>query len=652
MKLASKCRGIIGQLHELQAQVKKQSKHQHNNLVKQVSNNDASVDPTTEETESDDSLTNVLGSSSMAAVTKTKKETNPTTTTKEEASKSNTGESGPHEEAPSSPIAAARPPAASSMTFPLESPIPEQADPEVSDSESNAGESPEQHQDVVKAISPAKEEEEEDDDNPSTIDQSSQHQYETPRQNHVLGNSPIKTVDSSDFEIELEDDDFGGEDRDETLLPSFNPATSAQRVTLRQKDYNEGFPDDIIRPKKLAATMKEKHSLLSSIDAFEASFNTNFPDTFSPRDEPQKPEPVYDPFASSPMREEKSQNDEDIDARPEKQPVVSETLIPTLSTSNGENSSAVNTASTTSPHLTLSRSSSEHSSPRIRAEALLQSLGKDTTLSPVSNNSSPISTRSDPPGKISTSPKVSMSRKEYEKKSTALKSLKISLPTSSKSWEASPREADSISLRSTQKSPAFSSLQMSLSSSGNSLEPSPRDTESISPLNKVEISRLSSSKSFEVSPRDSEPIYPRRGSRHKRRHRTSRPEVSQENGSGDFDSVAAVSPQEWNEQPPAALGKSISKSASRGHSRRDYFEERANSVRERMKALQHQSSWKDNSEKISPKARSSPPSSFSETSYSPQRVPSLVIQPNSSYEEGSFEDQGDIPMITKSPVKK
>jgi hypothetical protein len=85
-------------------------------------------------------------------------------------------------------------------------------------------------------------------------------------------------------------------------------------VITKNDSYDEEMPSDIIitrskSGRKLKA--EGKSDLLSSIDAFEASFNTNFPDSFSPRegntpksdDNSPKSESFYDPFdTSSPVK--------------------------------------------------------------------------------------------------------------------------------------------------------------------------------------------------------------------------------------------------------------------------------------------------------------------------------------------------------------
>ena len=93
-------------------------------------------------------------------------------------------------------------------------------------------------------------------------------------------------------------------------------------------DYNEGFPDDLPRSarKKPASSLPSapevsesdgdassvsssqsdyRRTIMSSIDAFEASFSTNFPDSFSssPQEEKvQATSEIYNPFFPSPRR--------------------------------------------------------------------------------------------------------------------------------------------------------------------------------------------------------------------------------------------------------------------------------------------------------------------------------------------------------------
>ena len=93
-------------------------------------------------------------------------------------------------------------------------------------------------------------------------------------------------------------------------------------------DYNEGFPDDLPRsarkkPASILPTAPEvsesdadtssvssnqsdyRRTIMSSIDAFEASFSTSFPESFSssPHEEKAQKTEIYNPFFPSPRRD-------------------------------------------------------------------------------------------------------------------------------------------------------------------------------------------------------------------------------------------------------------------------------------------------------------------------------------------------------------
>lgn len=124
----------------------------------------------------------------------------------------------------------------------------------------------------------------------------------------------------------------------EDMVPvSFNtkpifPHSASPRVTDRDResDYNEAFPDDLppsTRKKKLHSSIfkdspdeiseieseagsvtstsaaEARKTIMSSLDAFEASFATDFPESFSgsPKEGEQQTV-VYNPFAPSPQR--------------------------------------------------------------------------------------------------------------------------------------------------------------------------------------------------------------------------------------------------------------------------------------------------------------------------------------------------------------
>jgi hypothetical protein len=108
---------------------------------------------------------------------------------------------------------------------------------------------------------------------------------------------------------ETEDEESSDTVAAEILLPppSF-PATASPMMTLMARkhhqlglndSYDEEYPEE---PKLMTSSKKAASSLLSSIDAFEASFSTSFPDSFSPKDEDNDGEGghsaggLYNPF--------------------------------------------------------------------------------------------------------------------------------------------------------------------------------------------------------------------------------------------------------------------------------------------------------------------------------------------------------------------
>jgi hypothetical protein len=87
----------------------------------------------------------------------------------------------------------------------------------------------------------------------------------------------------------------------EKLLPSFPVAASPLMNIMTRKQYSLNDSYDEEYPEEptplLTSSKKAASSLLSSIDAFEASFSTSFPDSFSPRDEDEgNPSGLYNPF--------------------------------------------------------------------------------------------------------------------------------------------------------------------------------------------------------------------------------------------------------------------------------------------------------------------------------------------------------------------
>lgn len=77
----------------------------------------------------------------------------------------------------------------------------------------------------------------------------------------------------------------------ETIKPAF-PA-SLSRSKSQNDSYDEEYPEE----PAIGVVAKKGSSLLSSIDAFEASFSTNFPESFTPKDEDAiKTASLYNPF--------------------------------------------------------------------------------------------------------------------------------------------------------------------------------------------------------------------------------------------------------------------------------------------------------------------------------------------------------------------
>lgn len=129
--------------------------------------------------------------------------------------------------------------------------------------------------------------------------------------------SPSSSADS-------EDDELGPEVGFGTNSIFAN--TASPRIPAKVSDYNEGFPDDLPQSarKKLtpfrpsAPEISEvdsdansvsssqsdyRRTIMSSIDAFEASFVTNFPESFSSspkEEEPPTTSAIYNPFFPSP----------------------------------------------------------------------------------------------------------------------------------------------------------------------------------------------------------------------------------------------------------------------------------------------------------------------------------------------------------------
>ena len=141
---------------------------------------------------------------------------------------------------------------------------------------------------------------------------------------------PSPDKGSEDSSVQPEDEDGEGS-LEEKSTPGIKtkqifPHSASPRLAPEKKKslYNENFPDDLpsrrAKPAQVfrsppgiseesstasASSPKPRSArdVMSSIDAFEASFNTSFPSSFSSQKEEEKQGPViYNPFFSSPAR--------------------------------------------------------------------------------------------------------------------------------------------------------------------------------------------------------------------------------------------------------------------------------------------------------------------------------------------------------------
>ena len=123
----------------------------------------------------------------------------------------------------------------------------------------------------------------------------------------------------------------GSQSSSEESDDELGPEVGFKKEFPHTDDYNEGFPDDLPRSarKKPASTLPPapeisesdadtasvasnqsdyRRTIMSSIDAFEASFSTSFPESFSsspPEEKAQKISEIYNPFFPSPRRDVK-----------------------------------------------------------------------------------------------------------------------------------------------------------------------------------------------------------------------------------------------------------------------------------------------------------------------------------------------------------
>jgi len=186
-------------------------------------------------------------------------------------------------------------------------------------------------------------EEEEDQNSEPRASSSSSSPPKVEPKRRSMRNSPVRSSPNSDLmatEKETkEDEDTVQETTPRFSDPPFFPHSASPK--FHRGSYNEEFPGDITAVSKPAARQKhhmlgdcresddenpaskssshhgvfetmskrEDKSTMSSIDAFEASFNTNFPDSFSPKDDTEEKKPssgIYNPFFPSPQKSVRS----------------------------------------------------------------------------------------------------------------------------------------------------------------------------------------------------------------------------------------------------------------------------------------------------------------------------------------------------------
>lgn len=102
---------------------------------------------------------------------------------------------------------------------------------------------------------------------------------------------------------------------DQNIFPFSASPKTVMPSGHKQQSYNEEFPSDIIdQPSHSGSydssihSQQPKLSLVNSIDAFEKSFNTNFPDSFTPKESSSSgtketsATEIYNPFIATPER--------------------------------------------------------------------------------------------------------------------------------------------------------------------------------------------------------------------------------------------------------------------------------------------------------------------------------------------------------------
>jgi hypothetical protein len=133
---------------------------------------------------------------------------------------------------------------------------------------------------------------------------------------HVVYSTPKKSERTKSCPFPVESDQEFDNTTDEKL--ELFPISASPKVykksnsNLENKTYDEGFPSDTIdQPGSMDdAKSKGKINLMNSIDAFEQSFSTDFPDSFTPKesnsDKTLSPsgsgQKIYNPFFSTPEK--------------------------------------------------------------------------------------------------------------------------------------------------------------------------------------------------------------------------------------------------------------------------------------------------------------------------------------------------------------
>lgn len=165
-----------------------------------------------------------------------------------------------------------------------------------------------------------------------------------------------------DDDVVVSRDNSAGSPAPKKIFPyTASPKINYPTRSVSSRNYNEEFPEDItptirkqsiersIRNDSAGISMSSKKASqsMSSIDAFEASFNINFPDSFSPREasiaEENEAEQdgivtkkvinddIYNPFAVSPVREKDDKFAVSISDDPRHRDFVKDSSLPLLS---------------------------------------------------------------------------------------------------------------------------------------------------------------------------------------------------------------------------------------------------------------------------------------------------------------------------------